>query len=75
MRGHYYQIALLLFGCVNDGFPGMIIAFTDSFDLHPGCLCELFDVPAFSIQVAATFLARCENTFGWWPVGNAGWRN
>ena len=43
MRGHYNQIALLLFGCVDDSLPGIIVAFADSLHLHARRLCELLD--------------------------------
>jgi hypothetical protein len=43
MRGHYDQVALLVFGRLDYSLPGVIVALPDSFDLHARSLGEPFD--------------------------------
>jgi hypothetical protein len=43
MRRHYDQVALFVFGCVDYGFPRVIVALSDSFDVHARRLSERID--------------------------------
>jgi len=49
MRGHYNQVALLFLGRVDNGFPGVVVALSDSFDLQACFAGKPFDDGEFFV--------------------------